>query len=75
MSESPIERLPWAVNIILTVLLDPIWNGVNRIMRNRTDPVMILVAVLWLLTLGLFCVGWIIDIVTVIAYKKIRLLA
>lgn len=73
--DSPIEKLPWAVNIILTVLFDPIWQGVNRILRNRPDPVMILVAVLWILTLGLFGIGWIIDIVTVIAFKRIRILA
>lgn len=73
--ESPIEKLPFVVNIILTVLLDPIWQGVNRIMRNRNDAVMILVGVLWILTLGLFGVGWIFDIVTMAMYKEIRLLA
>lgn len=75
MSDTPIERLPWALNIVLTILLDPFYQGVNRIMRNKTDPVMILTAVLWILTLGLFGVGWIIDIVCVIAFKRIRILA
>ncbi len=73
--KSPIEKLPFVLNMILTILLNPLWQGINRIMRNRNDAVMILVGVLWILTLGLFGVGWIIDIVTMAMYKEVRLLA
>ncbi len=73
--KSSIEKLPFVLNMILTILLNPLWQGINRIMRNRNDAVMILVGVLWILTLGLFGVGWIIDIVTMAMYKEVRLLA
>ena len=73
--ESPIDKLPYAVRIILTVLFDPIFQGVNRIVRNRTDAVYVLIGVLWILTLGLFGIGWIFDIVTMVIYKDIKLLA
>ncbi len=72
---SHIEKLPWVVNLILTVILDPIWQGINRIMRHSDGAVGVLIGVLWILTLGLFGIGWIIDIVTVIAYKQIKFLA
>ncbi len=72
---TPIDKTPWILNLILTVLFDPLWQGVNRIWRNRSDAVMVLVGILWILTLGLFIVGWIIDIVDMAAHKSIKLFA
>lgn len=71
--QTVIDRMPFALNIVLTVLLDPIWQGVNRIMRHKDGAVGVLIGILWILTLGLFAVGWIIDIVTMAVYKKIKL--
>ena len=73
--QSPIDKLPFAVMLILTVLFDPIFQGVNRIVRGRTDAVRVLMGVLWILTLGLFGIGWIFDIVTIAIYKDIKLMA
>ncbi len=72
---TPIDKTPWILNLILTVLFDPLWQGVNRIWRNRSDAVMVLVGILWILTLGLFIVGWIIDIVDIAVHKSIKLFA
>lgn len=73
--QTPFDRLPYALRLILTILFDPIYQGINRIMRRRDDVVGVLVGVLWILTLGLFVVGWIVDIVTMILYKTIKLFA
>lgn len=70
-----IDKLPWVLVLILTLLFDPVFQGINRIMRHRDDAVGVLVGVLWILTLGLFGVGWIVDIVTMITHKTIKLFA
>ena len=64
-----IDKLGWIPNIILTILLDPLVHGINRILKGR-----VIVGILWILTLGLFGIGLIIDIVTVILKKKITIL-
>lgn len=73
--QTPFDRLPWVVGLILTIIIDPVFQGVNRIMRHRDDAVGVLVGVLWILTLGLFVVGWIFDIVTMIMFRTIKLFA
>lgn len=63
-------KVGWIPNIILTIFLDPIWQGINRILRGR-----VIVGILWLITVGVFGIGWLIDIITVILKKDITVLS
>jgi len=65
-----IDKLGWIVNVILTIFFDPIIQGINRILRGR-----VIIGLLWIITVGIFGIGWIIDIITVIFKKKITFLA
>jgi hypothetical protein len=65
-----IDKLGWFLNVILTIFLDPIVQGINRILRGK-----VIIGLLWIITGGLFGIGWIIDIITVILKKKITFLA
>jgi len=65
-----IDRLGWGANIILTIFFGVLVQGINRMLRGR-----VIVGIVWILTGGLFIIGWIIDIVTVITKKKITFLA
>jgi tryptophan-rich sensory protein len=65
-----IDKLGWIVNVILTIFFDPLVQGINRILRGK-----VIIGILWIITIGLFGIGWIIDIVTVILKKKITFLA
>jgi hypothetical protein len=62
--------MDWTANVILTVLADPVWQGLNRLLRGRP-----LAALIWFLTGGFFGIGWLIDIYTVVTQKDIRILA
>lgn len=72
---TPFDEAPWIIGLFMTVIIDPIWQGVNRIMRHRGEPKDIAVGVLWLLTLGLFGIGWILDIISVAVFKTIKIFA
>ena len=65
-----IDKLGWIVNVILTIFFDPIVQGINRILRGR-----VIIGLLWIITVGIFGIGWLIDIITVIFKKKITFLA
>ena len=65
-----IDKLDWIVKVILTIFLDPIVQGINRILRGR-----VIIGLLWIITVGIFGIGWLIDIITVILKKKITFLA
>ena len=65
-----IDKLGWIANVILTIFFDPIVQGINRILRGR-----VIIGLLWIITCGIFGIGWIIDIITVILKKKITFLA
>jgi len=65
-----IDKLGWIVNVILTIFFDPIVQGINRILRGR-----VIIGLLWIITAGIFGIGWLIDIITVILKKKITFLA
>ena len=70
MAGTVIDSLGWLVNLILTIFLDPIVQGINRILRGR-----IIIGLLWIITGGVFGIGWIIDIVTMLIHKDITFLA
>jgi hypothetical protein len=54
-----VDELPRWLKLTLTIILDPIFQGINRGMSG--DP---LAGALWFVTLGFFGIGWIIDIIT-----------
>jgi tryptophan-rich sensory protein len=67
---SDIDKLPWLIKFILTFFFDPIVQGINRVLRGKP-----IVGILWILTCGIFGIGWLIDIITVLLYKDIKFLA
>ena len=58
------DKLNIIVKLLLTIFFDPIIGGIYRILKGR-----IIWGIIWLFT-GLFIVGWIIDIVSVILHNK-----
>ena len=68
--KTAIDSLGWLVVLILTIFLDPIVQGINRILRGK-----LIIGVLWIITGGIFGIGWIIDIVTMLINKDITFLA
>jgi hypothetical protein len=65
-----IDQLDWILKLILTIFCDPIVMGINRILRGR-----FVIGILWIITGGLFGIGWVIDIVTMFMSKDITVLA
>jgi len=70
MAKTVIDKLGWGINLILTIFFDPIFNGINRILRGR-----LIIGFLWIITGGIFGIGWIIDVFTVLIHKRITFLA
>ncbi|MCL2762733.1 MAG: TM2 domain-containing protein [Treponema sp.] len=70
MAKTAIDKLDWIVNLLLTIFLDPLVQGINRILRGK-----VIIGILWFITGGLFGIGWIIDIITMLIHKKITFLA
>jgi len=70
MAKSAIDKLDWIVKVILTILFDPIVQGINRVLRGK-----VIIGILWIITGGIFGIGWIIDIVTILIKKDITFLA
>ena len=65
-----IDGLGWGINLILTIFLDPLVQGINRMLRGK-----IIIGLLWIVTGGIFGIGWLIDIITMIIHKDITFLA
>ena len=70
MAKTAIDDLGWFVNLILTIFLDPIVQGINRVLRGK-----LIIGIIWIVTGGIFGIGWIIDIVTMLLNKDITFLA
>jgi tryptophan-rich sensory protein len=70
MAGTAIDNLDWTVNLILTIFFDPLVQGLNRILRGN-----LIIGILWFISGGIFGIGWIIDIVTMITKKDITFLA
>ncbi|MCL2800805.1 MAG: hypothetical protein FWD28_03495 [Treponema sp.] len=70
MAKTIIDKLGWFINLILTIFFDPIVQGINRILRGR-----IIIGLIWIFSGGLFGIGWIIDIITMLINKDITFLA
>jgi hypothetical protein len=65
-----IDKLDWLIKLVLTIFLDPLVQGINRILRGR-----LIIGFLWIITGGVFGIGWLIDIVTMLFNKDITFLA
>jgi hypothetical protein len=68
-----LDTLPWIAVLLLVVFADGIYGGLYRITKGDTTGIVI--GILWIVTGGLFGIGWIIDLVTVVVNKKITFLA
>jgi hypothetical protein len=68
--KTEIDKLDWIIKVILTIFLDPLVQGINRILRGK-----LIIGVLWIITGGIFGIGWLIDIITMLIYKDITFLS
>ncbi len=68
-----LDTLPWIAVLLLVIFADGIYGGLYRVTKGDTTGLVI--GILWIVTGGLFGIGWIIDLVTVIVNKKITFLA
>ena len=68
--KTEIDKLGWGIKAILTFFLDPLIQGINRILRGK-----VIIGIIWIITGGLFGIGWLIDFITVLIYKDIKILA
>ena len=65
-----IDGLGWIPNVILTIICDPLIQGINRVLRGK-----VIIGILWIVTGGIFGIGWLIDIITILVKKDITFLA
>jgi len=70
MAKTAIDSLDYIVKLILTIFFDPVAQGINRILRGN-----LIIGFIWIITGGLFGIGWIIDVITMLMKKDIVLLA
>jgi tryptophan-rich sensory protein len=70
MARTKIDKLDWIVKFILTFFFDPIVMGINRILRGN-----VIIGLIWIITVGIFGIGWLIDIITMLTKKDITFLA
>jgi len=70
MAKSAIDSLDYIVKLILTIFLDPIVQGINRVLRGN-----VIIGIIWIITGGIFGIGWLIDIITMVLKKDITFLA
>ena len=68
-----LDTLPWIAVLLLVIFADGIYGGLYRITMG--DSTGIVIGILWIVTGGLFGIGWVIDLVTVLVNKKITFLA
>jgi TM2 domain-containing membrane protein YozV len=67
--KTAIDNLGWEIVLILTIFVGPIIQGINRILRGK-----VIIGIIWIITCGLFGIGWLIDIITMIVNKNITIL-
>ena len=67
-----LDTLPWIAVLLLVIFADGIYGGLYRITKGDTTGIVI--GILWIVTGGLFGIGFIVDLVTVIVNTKITFL-
>ena len=70
MAGTAIDSLGWIPGLILTIFFDPLVQGINRILRGK-----VIIGIIWIITCGIFGIGWLIDIITMLIKKDITVLA
>ena len=68
-----LDSFPWLATLLLVIFADFAYGAIYRFVRG--DMLGIVFGIIWLLTGGLFGIGWIVDIVTVVLHKRITVLA
>ena len=68
-----LDSLPWIATLLLVIFVDGIYGGIYRITKG--DTLGIVAGIVWIVTGGVFGIGWLIDLITVIVNKKITVLA
>lgn len=64
------DSIPMLLRLILVVVLGPIVGAIYRLLKGK-----LILGIIWLITAGLFGIGWIIDIVTTVTKGKFTFLA
>ena len=70
MARTEIDKLGWGINILLTIFFDPLVQGINRVLRGKP-----IIGILWIITGGVFGIGWVIDVITMLLNRDITFLA
>ena len=70
MAKTDIDRLDWVIKLVLTIFFDPIVQGINRVLRGK-----LIIGIIWIITGGIFGIGWVIDVITMLLNKDITFLA
>ena len=70
MARTEIDKLGWLINLLLTIFFDPLIQGINRILRGK-----VIIGILWIISGGIFGIGWIIDVITMLIHQDITFLA
>jgi hypothetical protein len=60
-----INKLPWIGKVLLCFFLDFLVYGIYRVAKGR-----VIVGIIWILTLGLFGIGWLIDFIQILLGKE-----
>lgn len=68
-----LDDLPWIVTLLLVLFVDPVYGALYRL--STLDTKGIVVGIIWFVTGGIFGIGWLVDIITVLFNKKITFIA
>ena len=68
-----IDNLPFILKVILIIFFGPIYGAIYRLLGGQVKDIVI--GIVWFFTSGIFGIGWIIDVVTVILKGKPTILA
>jgi len=64
-----IDKLKIVPKFLMALFLDPLMFGIYRIAKGR-----IVIGIFWIVTLGFFGLGWLIDLISIIASNKVIVL-
>ena len=70
MARTDIDKLDWVIKLVLTIFFDPLVQGINRVLRGK-----LIIGILWIITGGIFGIGWVIDVITMLLNQDITFLA